>query len=139
MRWVNDLAAVRDRRCCGRIDVVDRDAADPVRRPAVRWRIIADHRIGCVAGEDHVVALAADAERNGLPSEHVAVERLRLVRVGRRELVPHELAWELSPRFSHDPDSFRCLVFRGESMLHAMPCCDWPDLRLVGVGAPSEA
>src|SRR5947207_2434934 len=84
---VDDVAAVRGGGLHRRVDVVDGNVRDPVRRLAVAlgMRVTADHR---VAGEDHVVGGAPHRERLHLPPQHLTVERLRLLGILGDELEP---------------------------------------------------
>jgi len=92
-RGLDHAAARRGDRPRRRVDVLDRDVRDPVRRLAAApgRRVAADHRVGYVTSADHLVCGVTHRERPKLPPEHLTVERLCLPCIAGRELEPHEL------------------------------------------------
>src|SRR5438552_9821906 len=85
-----------------------------MRRPAVVFgrRVAADHRVGRVAGLDHLVGGVAHREGHGFPSEHLRVECLLLLGVFCHELEPHEFSGKQFA-FGHDVFSFHSLLLKG--------------------------
>ena len=107
MGRLDHLAAVGGGGLGGRVDVLDRDVRDPVRRltVALRRRVAADHRVGRLAGTDHLVGGVAHREGHRLPPEHLAIERLHPLGVAGHELEPHELSGE-QLTIGHDVSPF---------------------------------